>query len=170
MIGTLGSTIHVRFFVRFMSALAMGHGAMIVTHPTMVDQYTQTNELRFGSQDMVFHWNTDADVNIPDVSPEGDATSFMPAANTWYCIELTINTGGDLSVSVDDADQPGLKDDGTPTANIAQNWIMSGSTSLSRYSTLADFSFGWESYGAGALTLWYDDVALSASPIGCPSQ
>lgn len=154
-----------------MTALASGHGALIVTHPTMVDQYSQSNELRFGSQDSVFHWNTDSDsANIPDVSPSGDAASFMPAANTWYCVELTINTGGNLSVSVDGMDQPGLKDDGVPTANIDQSWIMSGSSSLSRYSALADFNFGWDSYGAGALTLWYDDVAISASPIGCPSQ
>ena len=40
----------------------------------MTDQYSQSNELRFGSQDMVFHWNTDSDAaNIPDVSPSGDA-------------------------------------------------------------------------------------------------
>lgn len=170
-IGTLGDTAHVRFFVKFMAALATGHGAMIVTHPMAVDQYSQSNELRFGSQDNVFHWNTDSDAaNIPDVSPNGDAASFKPMANTWYCIELTINTNGNLSVSIDGADQAGLKEDGMPTANIDQTWISSGSSSLSRYTKLADFNFGWDSYGAGAMTLWFDDVALSGSPIGCPAQ
>jgi hypothetical protein len=166
-IGTLGSVVHVRFYVRFAAALAAGHGAMIVTHPTMVDQYSQSNELRFGSQDSVFHWNTDSDAaNIPDVSPNGDAASFKPAADTWYCVELTINENGNLNTSVDGMDIPGLTEDGMPTANIDQAWV--GSTdSLARYKTLADFNFGWDSYGAGALTLWYDDVALSASPIGC---
>jgi len=170
-IGTLGNTVYVRFYVKFMSALATGHAAMIVTHPMMVDQYSQSNELRFGSQDGVFHWNTDSDAaNIPDVSPNGDAASFKPAANTWYCIELTINSNGNLSTSVDGADQAGLKEDGTPTANIDQSWISSGSSSLSRYTKFADFNFGWQSYGAGAMTLWFDDVALSSSPIGCPKQ
>jgi hypothetical protein len=166
-IGTLGNVVHVRFYVRFASALATGHGALIVTHPTMVDQYSQSNELRFGSQDSVFHWNTDSDAaNIPDVSPNGDTTSFKPVADTWYCVELTINTNGNLSTSVDGTNVAGLTEDGMPTANIDQAWI--GSTdSLARYKMLADFNFGWQSYGGGALTLWYDDVALSASPIGC---
>src|SRR6185369_12488491 len=34
-IGTLGSVVHVRFYLRLDSALAEGHGGMIVTHPTM---------------------------------------------------------------------------------------------------------------------------------------
>jgi hypothetical protein len=168
-IGTLGPVVHVRYYVRFNAALAQGHAAMIVTHPTAVDQYSQSNELRFGGQDSVYHWNTDSDAaNIPDVSPNGDAASFKPVAATWYCVELVINTtNGHLSVSIDGNDIPGLDEDGVATANIDQSWISSGTTSLSRYTALADFNFGWQSYGGGAMTLWYDDVALSASPIGC---
>ncbi|HTQ07406.1 MAG TPA: hypothetical protein VMI54_26300 [Polyangiaceae bacterium] len=167
-IGTLGSVAYVHFYVRFATTLASGHGAMVVTHPTAVDQYSQSNELRFGSQDSVFHWNTDSDAaNVPDVSPDGDAASFKPAANTWYCINLTIDTKGPLDVSIDGADQPGLTVDGTPTMNIDQAWLGS-SASLMRYTALADFNVGWDSYGAGALTLWYDDVALSSTPIACP--
>jgi len=167
-IATLGPVVHVRFYARFMTALAGGHGAMIVTHPIAVDQYTQQPELRFGSQDMVLHWNTDTDqANIPDVSPQGDAVSFKPAALTWYCIELTVNsTNGHLNVSVDGADVPGLAEDGVGTANIDQAWVAS-TQSLSRYTAFADFNVGWQSYGAGAMTIWFDDVALSAAPIGC---
>jgi hypothetical protein len=166
-IGGLGDVVHARFYVRFAAELAQGHGALIVTHPTMVDQYSQQNELRFGSQDSVFHWNTDSDAaNVPDVGPQGDAQSFKPAANTWYCVELTINTHGTLNTSIDGTDVPGLTADGTGTPNIDQSWVGS-SASLSRYAKLADFNFGWQSYGGGALTVWYDDVALSSSPIGC---
>jgi polysaccharide lyase-like protein len=167
-IGTLGPVAYVRFYLRLATTLADGHGAMIVTHPMMVDQYSQSNELRFGSQDKVFHWNTDSDAaNIPDVGPNGDATSFKPAADTWYCVALTINTNGHLNASIDGVDVPGLTADGAATANIDQSWVAS-SASLSRYTMLADFNFGWQSYGGGALTLWYDDVALSATPISCP--
>ncbi|HYP97982.1 MAG TPA: hypothetical protein VER96_04860 [Polyangiaceae bacterium] len=166
-IGTLGSVVHVRFYLRLDSALAEGHGGMIVTHPTMVDQYSQQNELRFGSQGQVFHWNTDSDgANIPDVSPTGNAASVKPTTNTWYCVELTINTNGHLNASIDGVDVPGLTEDGTATPNIDQAWVGSA-PSLARYTAMADFSFGWQSYGGGALTLWYDDVALSSSPIGC---
>jgi hypothetical protein len=167
-IGTLGPVVHVRFFARFASALGGGHGAMVVTHPVAVDQYTQQPELRFGSQDMVFHWNTDTDqANLPDVSPNGDAASFRPVANTWYCVELTINRGnGHLNVSIDGADVPGLTEDGVATPDIDQAWV--GSTlSLSRYAAFADFNIGWQSYGAGAQTIWFDDIALAGAPIGC---
>jgi hypothetical protein len=167
-IGTLGPVVHVRFYARFGAALPQGHGAIVVTHPMAVDQYAQQPELRFGSQDAVFHWNTDTDqANIPDVSPNGDAASFKPAVNTWYCVELTINSGnGHLNVSVDGADVPGLAEDGVATANIDQAWVGSAQ-SLSRYSAFADFNVGWQSYGGGAMTIWFDDVALSAAPIGC---
>ena len=32
---------------------------------------------------------------------------------------------------------------------------------------LTDLKLGWESYGEGADTIWYDDVALGSSRIGC---
>jgi len=167
-IGTLGAVVHVRFYARFAATLPQGHGAMIVTHPMPVDQFAQQPELRFGSQDMVFHWNTDTDAaNIPDVSPQGDQTSFKPVANTWYCIELTINSGnGHLNVSVDGNDIAGLAEDGVATANIDQSWVASA-PSQSRYNAFADFNFGWQSYGAGEMTIWFDDVSLSSAQIGC---
>jgi hypothetical protein len=166
-IGTLGPVVHVRFYARFATALADGHGALIVTHPMPVDQYSQGNELRFGSQGDVFHWNTDSDAaNLPDVSPNGNAASFKPTPNQWYCIELTINTNGHLNASIDGTDIPGLAEDGTPTPDIDESWVNSPQ-SLDRYKMLADFNFGWESYGGGPLTVWYDDVALSSSLIGC---
>jgi len=167
-IGGLGPVVHARFFARFMMALPANHGALVVTHPMPVDQYTQQPELRFGSQDMVFHWNTDTDsANLPDVSPSGDAASFKPVANTWYCIELTINSSnGHLNVSIDGTDVPGLTADGVGTPNIDQAWVASA-PSLARYNAFADFNIGWQSYGAGPLTVWFDDIALSAAPIGC---
>jgi hypothetical protein len=166
-IGTLGPVVHVRFYARFATALAEGHGALIVTHPMPVDQYSQQNELRFGSQSNVFHWNTDSDAaNLPDVSPNGSAASFKPMPNQWYCIELTINTNGHLNTVIDGTDIAGLTEDGTPTPDIDQSWVNSPQ-SLDRYKMFADFNFGWQSYGGGPLTVWYDDVALSSSLIGC---
>ena len=168
-IGTLGPVAHVRFYARFMTALPGGHGAVVVTHPVPADQYLQSNELRFGSQDAVFHWNTDSDVNIPVVGP-GDSSSVGVTANTWYCFELTINTSnGHLNVSVNGNDVAGLTEDGVATPNIDQDWV--GSTaSLMHYTALDDVNFGWGSYGGGPMTIWFDDVALSSAPIGCPTN
>ena len=167
-IATLGPVVHARFYVRFMMALPGSHAAFMATHPTPADQYTQTPEFRLGSQDMVLHWNnTQGDVNIPDVSPQGDALSLMPAANTWYCLELTINTSnGHLNVSVNGNDVAGLTEDGVSTANVDDSWLGTGNVT-STYSTLADFSLGWASYGGGGMNLWFDEIALSPNPIGC---
>jgi hypothetical protein len=130
--------------------------------------YTDQPQLRFGVQDSVFHWNTDTDAaNIPDVSPQGDALSFKPATGTWYCIELTMNgSNGHLNVSIDGTDIPGLAEDGVATANVDTSWVAS-SASIMRYSTFAEFSIGWVPFNGGTETIWFDDVALSSSPIGC---
>jgi hypothetical protein len=166
-IGTLGPVVHVRFYARFMTALPTGHGAIVVTHnPAAPDQYSQQNELRFGSQDAVFHWNTDSDAaNIPTVGP-GDSSSVGVTPNTWYCYELTINTNGHLNVSINGNDVAGLTEDGVATPNIDADWVAS-TPSLMRYTAFGDFNFGWQSYGGGPMTIWFDDVALSSAQIGC---
>ncbi len=114
----------------------------------------------------MFHWNTDSDsANIPIVGP-GDSSSVGVTPNTWYCFELTINTNGHLNVSINGNDVAGLTEDGVATPNIDDAWV--GSTaSLMRYTAFADFNFGWQGYGGGPMTIWFDDVALSGAPIGC---
>ena len=129
----------------------MGHGAIVVTHPTAVDQYSQQNELRFGSQDAVFHWNTDSDAaNIPVVGP-GDASSVGVTANTWYCIELTINTNGHLNVSMNGNDIAGLTEDG-----VADDQHRPG---LGRQYRVADALYGLRrfQFRLGQLRRWPDD-------------
>jgi hypothetical protein len=167
-IGTLGSVVHARFYVRFGTTLPTGHSGIFSTDPSKLDMYTDQPQLRFGVQDSVFHWNTNTDAaNIPDVSPQGDALSFKPAINTWYCIELTMNSSnGHLNVSIDGADQAGLTEDGVATANIDQSWVAS-SASIAVYNAFAEFNIGWVPFNGGSETLWFDDVALSANPIGC---
>jgi hypothetical protein len=166
-IGTLGSVVHARFYVRFGNQPPNGHSALFSTDPMVVGQYNDFPQLRFGVQDMVFHWNTDVDANIPNIDPtNGDPLSFKPDINAWYCVELTINTDGHLNVSVDGQDYPGLAEDGVATTYVDQDWVGSSAT-LMRYSTLAEFAIGWVPFGGDMMTLWFDDVALSQSAIGC---
>jgi hypothetical protein len=116
----------------------------------------------------VFHWNTNTDAaNIPDVSPQGDALSFKRATGTWYCVELTMNSmNGNLSVSIDGNDIPGLAEDGVATTNVDASWVAS-SASIAVYNTFAEFNIGWVPFNGGSETLWFDDVALSPYLIGC---
>ena len=57
----------------------------------------------------------------------------------------------------------GLREDGVPTQDIDAQWLGRAGWRPS----LNDFKLGWESYGEGADTLWYDDVALGSTRIGC---
>ena len=57
---------------------------------------------------------------------------------------------------------PGLLQDGVPTHDIDGQWL-----SRAYRPDLVDLKLGWESYGEGADTLWYDDVAAGAFRVGC---
>ena len=57
---------------------------------------------------------------------------------------------------------PGLTVDGEPTNDIDGQWL-----NRTWRPKLLDLRLGWESYGEGADTLWYDDVAAGATRIGC---
>lgn len=61
---------------------------------------------------------------------------------------------------VDGAEVPGLRADGVPTPDVDVQWG-------TYRPAVTDFRLGWESYGIGADTLWYDDVALSTTRVGC---
>jgi hypothetical protein len=169
-IGTLGPVVHARYYVRFGNALPGGHAAFMVTHPTT--DFSESNELRLGTQmgqTVALHWNVaDDSANLPIIW-NGDPYSLTPMANTWYCIEVTINTSnGHLNVSVDGTAVAGLTADGVPTDNIDKDWVNGGNRVTKFYTALADFNLGWRNFGGGEpITVWFDDVALSSGPIGC---
>lgn len=74
-----------------------------------------------------------------------------------------INTSnGNLDTWLGDQQVPGLHQDGVPTADIDQQWL--SRTTAPRPTSLR---LGWESYGGGDDTLWFDDVAVGSSPIAC---
>ena len=54
------------------------------------------------------------------------------------------------------------EDHNVPTADIDQQWL-----NRTYRPSLTDFRLGWESYGVGLDTLWYDDVAVAGTRIGC---
>jgi hypothetical protein len=63
---------------------------------------------------------------------------------------------------VNGTEVPGLHVDGVPTQDIDQQWL--SRTTAPRPTTLR---LGWEAYGTGDDTVWYDDVALGNQPIAC---
>jgi len=156
---TLGSTLYARFFVRFAAAFTDAH----TTFLALADA-TDGKDLRMGGQKGIFMWNRElGDATLPALGPAGIALSVAPAANTWYCVEATIDAAGrSLHTSIDGVARSGLVIDATPTPEIDEPWLRSAWSPR-----LQDIRFGWEAYGNSPMTLWFDDVAVGPSPIGC---
>lgn len=155
-----GAVLHVRMWVRLAAALGDGH----VTFAAMADR-TSGRDLRLGGQARILMWNREVDdATLPALSPTGIAASMQPAAQRWYCVEAAIDgAAGTLTTRVDGAVVPGLVIDGVSTSDIDEPWRRGAAWTPA----LTDLRIGWESYAGQTMTLWFDDVAVSTSPIGC---
>lgn len=157
--GVGGSALYARYFVRHTTALPDAH----VTLLAMRDTADAGKDLRMGGQNRAMQWNRESDdATLPEQSPAGVAQSVPLPTDAWTCVEFGI-TGTELRTWVNGTEIAGLHADSTPTPDVDSQWLRRGTWRP----TPADFRFGWESYGVGADTLWFDDVALGASRIGC---
>lgn len=154
-LSTFGTEVHVRFFVRFETALGEDHVTFLATHDDVSGR-----DLRMGGQKGVFMWNRETDdATLPELSPAGTAASAKPVPSTWHCLEVNLNrTNGAITTSIDGASVAGLTTGGGFDGQWSKSANMLGPT---------DLRLGWESYGGSANTVWFDDVVVSASPIGC---
>jgi hypothetical protein len=162
-ISTLGGQVYARFFIRLSAPLGAGH----VTFLAMKDDADQGDDVRMGGQDMVLMYNRQSDdATLPTLSPTGAGDSVMLAAETWDCIEFHFDEhAGTIDTWVDGREIAGLVENGTSTPDISTQWLSRANWRPS----LSDFRLGWESYSGQAMTLWFDDVALSSARIGCGS-
>ena len=154
------ATVHVRFYVRFDEALGEGH----TTFATFRDA-NAGKDVRMGGQNHILMWNREIDdATLPELSPTGIAQSVAPPADEWHCIEAAIDpTVGTIVTEVGGEIVPGLVVDGTATPDLDAQWLRNGEWRPD----LTDFKLGWESYAGQPMTLWFDDVVISASRIGC---
>lgn len=157
---TISGTLHARFFVRFETAFSAAH----TTFLALADA-ADGKDLRMGGQQSIFMFNRELnDATLPALSPAGIAQSLAPAAGTWYCIQLAIDSAGrTLRASIDGVARAGLVLDTTPTPDIDQQWL-NGPAWRPR---LQNIRFGWEAYGGTAMNLWFDDIAIGTAPIAC---
>ncbi|MGW4804790.1 cellulose-binding domain-containing protein [Kitasatospora sp. NPDC004272] len=156
----VGPVVYARYWVRHSTALPADHIAMV----TMADANDGNKHLRLGGQNGALQWNRESDdATLPAQSPVGVAQSVPLPVNQWVCVRFAVDTTRQsMDTWVDDRLVPGLHDDGVPTADVDQQWLVR--TTAPRPVTLY---LGWEAYGNGADTLWYDDVALGSAPIAC---
>jgi len=155
----IGNVVYGRYYVRFEMALTDGHVAFMA----FPDDSQGGKALRMGGQNQALQWNRQSDdATLPAQSPVGIALSKVPPVADWMCLEFMIDQAqGLISTWVDGVLVAGLVADATPTPDIDSQW------GTSYKPELTSFNIGWQNYGSGPMNLWFDDVALSATRIGC---
>lgn len=160
-ISGLGTTVYGRFFVRLENLLDSSH----VTFLAMRDAGDGGKDVRMGGQSGILMWNRESDdATLPALSPTGIGLSKPFETRRWTCIEFHVDQAANTwETWMDGVAVQGLTVDGTPTPDVDEQWLRKTGWRPS----LSDFRIGWESYGGTTQTLWFDDVALSATRIGC---
>jgi hypothetical protein len=161
LVTSLSSNVwYFRYYVKHTTALPASH----TTNVAMQDANDGNKDLRFGGQNSAMQFNRQSDdATLPEQSPAGVAQSAPLPTNTWNCVELKVSgADGTLQTWLNGTAIPGLTEDGVPTHDIDSQWL-----NRTWRPKLTDFRVGWESYGEGADTLWFDDVAGGSSRIGC---
>ncbi|MGW2636851.1 cellulose-binding domain-containing protein [Streptomyces sp. NPDC001348] len=159
-LSSVGPVVYVRMWVRHTTALPTDH----VTFVSMPDASQGGKALRVGGQNGALQWNRESDdATLPEQSPAGVALSTPLPTGRWLCLRFQIDTTAQsMGTWVDDREVAGLHVDGVPTQNVDGQWLARRTPPRPTRLRL-----GWESYGGGSDTLWFDDVALGSSPIGC---
>ena len=159
-LGTAGPVWWVRYYVRHTTALPAAH----TTAVALTDAADGNRDLRFGGQNGALQWNRSSDdATLPEQSPAGVALSAPLPVNTWNCVEFMVDgTDGTMRTWLNGAEVPGLTQDGVPTHDIDGQWL-----NRTYRPRLVDLKLGWESYGEGADTLWYDDIVAGAMRNHC---
>ncbi|MFF4791573.1 cellulose-binding domain-containing protein [Streptomyces sp. NPDC001276] len=159
-LSSVGPVMYVRMWVRHITALPAAHATFV----SLPDSSQGGRALRVGGQNGALQWNRETDdATLPAQSPAGVAQSRPLPTGSWQCLRFAIDTTAPkLDTWLGDEQIPGLHADGVPTQDIDQQWL--ARTTPPRPTTLR---LGWESYGTGDDTLWFDDVAVTSSPISC---
>lgn len=157
----IGKVVYGRFWLRLGSALGQDH----VTFLAMKDAADNGKDVRMGGQANILMWNRESDdATLPVLSPKGISLSVQPAAQKWSCVEFLVDGNqGFIKTWVDGAEVGGLQVDAASTPDVDEQWLRRANWRPN----LMDFRLGWESYGGTDMTLWFDDVALAATRIGC---
>ncbi|GAA2692295.1 cellulose-binding domain-containing protein [Actinoplanes palleronii] len=160
LLGAATNVWYVRYWVRHTTALPAAH----VTAVALADANDGGKDLRFGGQNGALQFNRASDdATLPEQSPAGVALSAPLPVNTWNCVEFKVSgADGTIETWLNGTSVPGLIEDGVATHDIDGQWL-----NRTWRPALTDLRLGWESYGDGADTLWYDDVAVSGTRNGC---
>jgi hypothetical protein len=129
----------------------------------MTDTTQSGKHLRIGGQDAILMYNRESDdATLPDLSPQGVATSEALPTGDWECFEYHLGTDGTI--------ETWLNSDAIAGLTTTNNPNDSGWTDKSYVPEITGVYFGWESYGGDVNTFWYDDVAIASTRVGCSAS
>ncbi|OBT74164.1 hypothetical protein VF21_06237 [Pseudogymnoascus sp. 05NY08] len=148
--------LYVKVWLKATTALTASHVSFI----TMSDSSQAAGKhLRIGGQNSILMYNRETDdATLPDLSPQGTATSKPLTAGIWECFEYHIGTDGSIETWLNSQAIAGLTTANNPNA---RGW---GTSSKPKITAVY---FGWESYGGDTNTFWYDDISISSTRVGC---
>jgi hypothetical protein len=119
--------------------------------------------LRIGGQSKILMYNHESDdATLPDLSPQGIASSTALPTGGWECFEYHLGPDGTIETWLNGNAIAGL----TAKAGVANNNAAQWQKSTIK-PKITGVYFGWESYGGDVNTFWYDDVAVSSTRNGC---
>ncbi|KAI0472203.1 hypothetical protein GGR56DRAFT_112605 [Xylariaceae sp. FL0804] len=152
--------VYVRVWLQASEALTADHVSFI----TMPDSAQGTGEnLRIGGQSEILMYNRESDdATLPDLSPDGIATSEALPTGAWECFEYHLGTDGTIQTWLNNQTITGLSV-GPGITNANDN----GWTDKSYTPAITAVYFGWESYGGDTNTFWYDDISIQSTRVGC---
>jgi polysaccharide lyase-like protein len=119
-----------------------------------------------GNATNVFMWQTDDSHVLPDKNANGGSQSTYPMAATWTCVEFhTSSASKAIETWVGSQSFAGLTF--PPGVSMVTDQWEAGLPTLPAF-TFDSLGFAWIVFSGPSMTLWIDDVALSATGrIGC---
>ena len=168
-----GGEVYGRFYMRlsdtsmmfdhaFMMALGLSSATI---DPGNQDTFLQLASEGAGNATNVFMWQTSDGNILPDKNATGGAASTYPPANTWTCVEFhTSKATGALETWVNGSAVSGLTyipNTTAKTSGVNDQW-----KAPSPFTPMS-IAFGWTVFSGESLTIWFDDIAVSSTRIGC---
>ncbi len=147
-----GGRFFARFYIRLGRAMSDGHNAYLLADPFA--KPGTGNNLRLGEDHKMLVYTLMGDAHAAmsnqDFFSDGNQPGLAFPVNQWSCVELLLDAGKpEIAVWVDGAEVPDLHHTDFP---------------IDAYDCLR---FGFEKYAGPGATIWYDDIAVGTSRIGC---
>lgn len=166
---TADNRVYVRAYVSFERDTAQmgGHVSYIVG----ADAPSNGAEMRLGASQNFGNGQMMVDVNLLGSGPEytqfsnGDVTGGAPSgargvglqASTWYCMEALFDGAGDeFRLWIDDTEIAAMH---------VTDWAQGVSGWSPQYSVV---KIGGQNYSGSLGQVWFDDVAIGSTRLGCP--